>query len=905
MKRKTRVLMPFRILNVQQRLALLPVFLFANAAAAASTWDGGGADDYWSNATNWVDDVAPAFPAALTFAGSTRLTPTNDLADAAVTNIAFAAGSGAFTLTGNPVTLGGNVSVAVAALLPTNNQAIAMPLALGTNVTLFSALTGGSTAADKGALVINGPISGPFSLTTAGKNYVQLNGTNTYSGDTTLTSSGSDISIAIGSDRAFGTGRVKFGAAPGAPQLWAVASGGDRTVTNDADILTGLFIGHNAAVAGKTAGSLTLSGSIRLQAASAFFMNASYLTLAGPVSGGSSAANVFELRAGKLNLWGNNTFTNTLIITYPGYGAARVLNINSDASLGHTNNGVRLQTSATFQLPASTNVTLAPSRMINITSNYTATFDIPSGSSLTLNGPVTNSGAVAKSNSGTLTLAGANTYSGGTTLWGGVLTLTGDASLGALPAAPATNLTFASGATLRAGANHALAPNRMLFISTNVTATFDPQSYTQTLGGVISGTYGSWLSKAGAGTLALDPGAGRTNAVSSLRTQAGTLQFVSGTHLVTSNTVWNQYKVYDILHVNGGTLLVGGGLLMTTGDGYATVQNGTLLVTNGTMNLCSVRELLNAYSGTGTTTVSGSGVLDLNVLRITQSGTPHSQNVVNVNTGGTIRLNSFFIDTGQAAPYGTLNLNGGTLESKISTSAFLGYNDGKWLTNIYVRVLAGGAVFDTSTNAISVALPLISGAAADGGLTKRGAGALTLANTNTYNGLTAIEAGTLRLGAAGTLWPGGSLWVASNAVLDVNGKAQTLAGLAGSGLVTNSSLLAVTLGVAPGTTNTVGTLTLAATPASLAGTLLAEVAADGACDRLHVQGDLAITNLDLAVSNPAALNKHQRYVLASYTGALAGPFRSAPLPDRWHVTYNTTAREVFLRYNFGSLIFLQ
>ena len=566
----------------------------------------------------------------------------------------------------------------------TNNQTISMPLALAQNAVLSSAPVGNNSASIKGALIFNGPISGPFGLTTTGKNYVQFNGTNSYSGDTTIASSGGDIYISIGSDRAFGTGRVKFGPYSYASQLWATPSGGDRVVTNDVDILTVLFIAHNATVAGKAPGGLTLSGNVRVLPTSGFYVKANSLTLSGTVSGGGSAANVFELRAGKLNLWGNNTFTNTLIVTYPGYGAARVLNINSDASLGHINNGVRLQTSATLQLPVSTNVVLAPSRMINITSNYVATFDIPSGASLTLNGPVTNSGAVVKSNSGTLTLAGVNSYSGGTTLWGGALEVNNDASLGALPAVPSTNLRFAASSTLRAVANHTLAANRTLAIDANVAATFEPQGFTQTVCGVISGGAGSRLVKTGTGTVALDPGADRTNSVWSL----------------------------------------------------------------------------------------------------------------------------------------------------------------------------------------------------------------------------SAKAGTLKLNVSNTLWTGGSLWVASNAVFDVNGKSQTLAELAGSGTVINNGQLSVTAGVAPGTTNMIGTLTLASSPAALGGDFRVDVAADGACDRLHVQGDLDLTGLNVAVSNPETLNKFARYVIASCEGTLTGPFLSEALPSRWQLSYNAAAREVLLRYDFGTLMLL-
>jgi len=730
---------------------------------------------------------------------------------------------------------------------------------------------------------------------------VQFNATNTYSGDTVITATGADPSVSLGCSNPFGSGLVKFGPTVGSGQQWIVASGGDRTLTNNVDVNTQLFVAHNANVAGKAPGVLTLAGSILLHSSNAFYMNAANLILAGPVVGGGAGGYTFELRAGKLTLQGNNTFTNSIRITNPGYGGARTLNFNADAALGHTNNSVRLETSATLQIPASTNVTLAPSRLLDIQPGRAATFDIPSGSSLAWSGPVTNKGAVVKGNSGALHLTGNNTFSGGVFLWGGALGLSADAGLGTQPPSALTSsVTFASSATLRALASHALATNRTFWIATNMTATFDSQSYTQTVRGVITGGAGTWLAKSGPGMVALDPGDGRTNSVHSVRALSGTLAFLSGTHLVNSNTVWNLYPIYDIFHINGGGVLVGGGTLMTTGDGYATIQNGSLTVTNGTADFNSVQELLNAYSGTGNTTVGGNGVLDLRVLRITQSGTPAVSNVVNVNAGGTIRLKNFSIDTGQAAPYGTVNLNGGTLQAKISTDGFLGYNVPKWTTNVFFYVREGGAVIDCSSNNVSAQLPLLSGAPNDGGLTKRGTGMLTLANTNTYTGVTRIEAGMLRLSYPGTLQPACSVLVASNAVFDVNGKTQTLAGLGGSGLVTNGALLTVTTAVAPGGTNAVGTLTLASTPASLAGTLLVDIAPGGASDRLHVQGDLSLSGLSLSLANPQALDRREQYVVTSCSGTRTGTFWPAALPPRWHLTYG--AREVRLSYNFGTLI---
>src|SRR5438046_1523754 len=47
--------------------------------AATRTWNGGGADDNWGTAANW-GGTAPAPWDDLVFGGSTRLTPSNNLA---------------------------------------------------------------------------------------------------------------------------------------------------------------------------------------------------------------------------------------------------------------------------------------------------------------------------------------------------------------------------------------------------------------------------------------------------------------------------------------------------------------------------------------------------------------------------------------------------------------------------------------------------------------------------------------------------------------------------------------------------------------------------------------------------------------------------------------------------------
>ncbi len=912
----------FTMFDVAGLAALTLATLPATAATAANTWDGGGGDDSWSTAANWDDDTVPTFPAALAFGGAARLTPSNDLSGVTVNGLTFAAGAGAFSLRGNPITLGGDITVTDGGSV-TNNQVVDLPITLGADANLYA-----SSSKTTGGIILNREISGPYKLKTLGTFYTQLNATNTYTGGTQIYSSlGPNYYVSIGNDCAFGTGTVKFGpdAWTGSGQAWVPASGGDRTITNDTDLTTALFISSSANVAGKAPGLLTLSGNILVHQRTGFYVQmAGGLTLTGPVSGGGTAGRFytsdnFELRVGKLNLWGNNSFINTIWLS--GSGGTPTLNINSDASLGDTANGVVLTASGTIQLPAATTVDLAASRAIGIASGRVATFDIPAGSSLTVNGSVTNGGSLVKTSPGTLALAGANSYSGGTTISGGTLSTTDDASLGALPTTPQTNLTFTASATLGAGANHTLAANRMIALGSNsaVNATFNPQAYTQTVCGVVSGRAGSYFYKDGPGMVVLAPDADKTNSVAYMTILAGTLRIDSGTTLVTNNAVsWNDCLMIGSSATGGNpgtnaTLLVAGGYFGTSaggsGWGACTRDGGALMVTNGIADFTSTREFINAYWATGYTnmsasvTVSGSGVLDVKILRPTHSYSPADQNVVNVNTGGTIRLNNFFVDTNPVNPArcGTVNLNGGTLVAKMSVDNFLGVStDLRWLTNVFYYVREGGAIFDSDTYTIRASMPLYKGATVDGGLTKRGSGLLTLACTNTYTGVTRVEAGTLRLNLSGLLPSANSAFVASGAVFDVNGKEQTLAGLAGSGLVTNNSLLSVTDSVTPGGAAAIGTLTLATTPAALGGTFLADVDADGACDRLHVQGDLDLSTLDLQVANPADLNMKHGYTIASCTGNLTGTFRSAALPARWSVRYN--AGEASLRYNFGTLI---
>ena len=149
---------------------------------------------------------------------------------------------------------------------------------------------------------------------------------------------------------------------------------------------------------------------------------------------------------------------------------------------------------------------------------------------------------------------------------------------------------------------------------------------------------------------------------------------------------------------------------------------------------------------------------------------------------------------------------------------------------------------------------------------------------------------------------GTAVTVASGAKLDLGGGAQSLAGLSGSGLVTNGTLT-VTGTISPGGVNTIGTLTLA-TDAVLNGTLLVDTSLGGSNDLLRVQGTLNLTGATLQIQDTDALDPKTNYVLATCVpGGLTGRFVSTNLGGlRRHIVYSNATGQVRLEVSRGTLI---
>jgi autotransporter-associated beta strand protein len=199
---------------------------------------------------------------------------------------------------------------------------------------------------------------------------------------------------------------------------------------------------------------------------------------------------------------------------------------------------------------------------------------------------------------------------------------------------------------------------------------------------------------------------------------------------------------------------------------------------------------------------TGTNNFDLNNVSAAGIATTNQLN------GGTFLVGGFIKST---ANLNVIYYNGGVLKAGMNNTAFLPV-----LSSQSNYVQAGGAIIDDGGFAITIVGPLIHdpalGSTPDGGLTKLGAGTLTLGTAvavvqQTYTGPTIINAG--RLSLSSSITNSVSVYVGFGALFDVGlgsfslGSGRTLWG---NGSVNGSFTLGSGAILAPGS-NSVGTLT--------------------------------------------------------------------------------------------------
>jgi autotransporter-associated beta strand protein len=471
----------------------------------------------------------------------------------------------------------------------------------------------------------------------------------------------------------------------------------------------------------------------------------------------TGGANNTDLTFGSVTLTGNATFNTSVagndlvmgVVSGAGgsltkSGAAN-LTLNSAATYGGatTVSAGTLYTNGTNYLPTGTALTVNGTLNTNNNAQTVASLSgsgtvtmgtgaltVGDGTSTNFSGVIGGSGAFTKQGTGTLTLSGtsANTLSSAFNVNSGTVILNKTAGVSATGSG---SLTIGDGA---GGANSAvvqLAQSNQIdggstAVTINTDGRLDLNGYTQTIG-----------SLAGSGTVNLGAGS-----------------------LTTGGSNTNTSYTGQI----GGT----GGSLTKTGTGTLTLSGnnnftGAASVSQGIVQVNSTNAL-----GTGAATVANNAAIELQGTSVTLgnsslniTGTGPAGNGAIRNISGNNYINSA-ITLGGAS---TINISTGNL-----------YLAGGVATNGYTLTTTGtGTGNALATGAIT----------GTGGINKNGIGTLVLSNTgNTYNGTTAITAGSLQIGANNAGPASSAVTVSTGATLDVNNYTAAVGSLAGSGTVT-------------------------------------------------------------------------------------------------------------------------
>jgi autotransporter-associated beta strand protein len=475
----------------------------------------------------------------------------------------------------------------------------------------------------------------------------------------------------------------------------------------------------------------------------------------GNIINGTLTANTYRLYSGTMNvpMAGGSvikdratTVTLTLANTYTGSTTinAGSLAVSNDSNLGTTPGVV-----------TANNINIAGGGTLRILENYT----IPVERGITMTG--TSPGIISVAANKTAIYPGVVTGTGGLTMTGSqpsVLVLTGNSNyLGSTNVSGTGTAGSGAGGTLRLGIDNALPATTVLGLN-GTQSIFDMGAaanagFNQTIAGIITNGPGGLITNTGTTIKTLTVNGSSASDVNFVI--GGNIDLVkSGSGVLTLRGT-NTYAGTTVVN-SGGAIVVGtlptnaipgytGSLTVNAGGGFGGRLGTDSSISTGDLDAIS------------TNAAVFNGADKHLAIEVTTAGpTANYSSVIADITGsrGVMKYGGGLLDLGGTNTYsGNTFINGGTLQ--VGSSSNLG--DGSGTNNIVVNATStlktsAGLGNTTRTVAINTGAVLTFDAGGDtslsgvisgaGGLTKIGAGTVTLAGDNTYGGNSFFSAGT-------------------------------------------------------------------------------------------------------------------------------------------------------------------